>query len=110
MRDGFWKEDCIQRAFVEGAKWWQFHHNGSTMFGSERDDAEVEAVKRYGEPEVAGTPTLPHGVKAQEPDLDGVEYGSIERLPPTGSQCMFCGCTDGKHYKNCKRELANWGG
>lgn len=48
-KDGTWPQECPQRAFVEGAQWWQFHHNGSTMFGSERDEAETEAVKRYGE-------------------------------------------------------------
>lgn len=43
-----WPTDCVQRAFVEGAKWWQFTRNGSTMFGSERDQCEAEAVSRYG--------------------------------------------------------------
>jgi hypothetical protein len=46
--EGTWPKACIQRAFVDGAKWWQFHHNGSTMFGSERDEAEAEAIRRYG--------------------------------------------------------------
>ena len=48
--EGTWPSDCIQRAFVEGASWWQFKHNGSTMFSSERREAEKEAVRRYGEP------------------------------------------------------------
>jgi len=48
--EGTWPSDCIQRAFVEGASWWQFKHNGSTMFSSERHEAEKEAVRRYGEP------------------------------------------------------------
>lgn len=39
-------DDC-RRAFIEGAKWWQFHHNGSTMFSSEQDEAEAEANRRY---------------------------------------------------------------
>lgn len=51
MIQGTWPEDCKQRAFVDGAAWWQFHVNDSTMFGSERDKAEKEAVSRYGEPE-----------------------------------------------------------
>jgi hypothetical protein len=45
-----WPQDCVQRAFVDGARWWQFHHNGSTMFSSEREEAEEQAVRRYGEP------------------------------------------------------------
>lgn len=48
--DGTWPEHCEQRAFVDGAQWWQFHANGATAFPSERDEMEAEAVKRYGEP------------------------------------------------------------
>lgn len=50
MKEGTWPQECVQRAFVEGAKWWQFHHGGSTMFSSERAEAESEAIIRYGEP------------------------------------------------------------
>ena len=49
-KDGFWPDDCIQRAFVEGAKWWEFESTGFTMWQSDITDAEDEAVKRYGEP------------------------------------------------------------
>lgn len=48
--EGTWPADCVQRAFVAGAKWWQFVSGGSTMFPSERHQAEAEAVKRYGDP------------------------------------------------------------
>jgi hypothetical protein len=47
---GSWPLRCVQRAFVDGAAWWQFHRTGSTMFSTEREEAEDEAVKRYGEP------------------------------------------------------------
>ena len=47
---GSWPADCRQRAFVEGAAWWQFTANGSTMFPAERDMAEKEAVRRFGVP------------------------------------------------------------
>lgn len=47
---GWWPLDCLQRAFVAGAKWWQFHKHGSTAFAGERDEMEAEAVRRYGEP------------------------------------------------------------
>lgn len=50
IKQGTWPDDCVQRAFVAGAEWWQFRGHGSTMFGSERDEAEQEAVKRYGVP------------------------------------------------------------
>lgn len=47
---GSWPAECVQRTFVEGAAWWQFHTNGATMFSSERTEAEAEAVRRYGVP------------------------------------------------------------
>ncbi len=49
-KEGSWPQRCEQRAFVEGVRWWQFHAHGSTLFPSERDLAEAEAVRRYGEP------------------------------------------------------------
>jgi len=49
-KDGLWPDDCIQRAFVAGAKWWEFESTGFTMWDSDIIDAEDEAVKRYGEP------------------------------------------------------------
>jgi hypothetical protein len=48
---GTWPPGCVQRAFVAGVAWWQFHAQGSTLFSSERDEAEAEAVRRYGTPE-----------------------------------------------------------
>lgn len=46
---GTWPKDCLQRAFVDGASWWQFHKNGSTMFPSERDEAEAKAIATFGQ-------------------------------------------------------------
>jgi hypothetical protein len=40
----------VQRAFVDGAAWWQFKANGATAWSSERDEMEAEAIRRYGEP------------------------------------------------------------
>lgn len=48
--EGSWPMGCVQRAFVLGAKWWQFEANGATAFPSEVDQMEAEAVRRYGEP------------------------------------------------------------
>ena len=31
-------------------------------------------------------------------------YGGVERLPPTGPQCMYCGGLNGDHKEDCKRE------
>lgn len=49
-KEGVWPDQCLQRAFIEGAAWWQFHNGGSTMFPSEREEAEAEALRRYGDP------------------------------------------------------------
>lgn len=68
--DGCWPLDCNQRAFVDGAKWWQWQSQGSTMFPSEVDDAESEAVKRYGVIGVEGdthTATVGQGVRDRSP-------------------------------------------
>lgn len=46
--EGTWPELSLQRSFAEGAAWWQWRTAGSTMFPSERDEAETEAVRRYG--------------------------------------------------------------
>lgn len=48
--EGSWPASCVQRAFVDGAKWWQFHQSKFTAFPSEVDEMEAEAVRRYGEP------------------------------------------------------------
>lgn len=65
--EGTWPADYIGRSFVDGASWWQFHHNGSTMFVSEREEAEAEAERRYGPPlsPVEPTPEPPQGVNRQ---------------------------------------------
>jgi hypothetical protein len=47
---GSWPENCVQRSFVAGAKWWQFKANGATAFPSEVDEMEEEALRRYGSP------------------------------------------------------------
>ena len=46
---GLWANDDPRRLFVEGAAWWQFTANGSTMFDSERNAAEAEAARRFPE-------------------------------------------------------------
>ncbi len=47
---GTWPQDCVQRAFVAGAVWWLWQTTGATPWPQERDAAEQEAVRRYGEP------------------------------------------------------------
>ena len=47
--EGSWPENDIRRGFVAGARWWEFHKTGATMWPSDRDMAEAEAEKRYND-------------------------------------------------------------
>ena len=50
---GDWPEHCEQRAFVDGAKWWEYRKTGGTMWAQDVSIAEYVAVERYGEPSAA---------------------------------------------------------
>ena len=54
MADEKWSEDDLRRAFVEGAKWWEYYEVGATMWPSDVDLAEAEAEKRYPMGQPAG--------------------------------------------------------
>lgn len=45
---GAWGPNDLRRAFVAGAKWWEFRSTGATMWSSDRADCEAEAERRYG--------------------------------------------------------------
>ena len=47
MEIGYWPKDDLRRAFVAGAKWWEWHKEGATMWNSDVREAEDEAEKRY---------------------------------------------------------------
>jgi len=74
---GDWPEHCEQRAFVDGAKWWEFRKTGGTMWAQDVSIAEYVAVERYGEPGAASDGT---GQPAQN----------------TKALCR-CGCTFEQH-------------
>lgn len=44
---GAWPDDDLRRAFVAGAKWWEWHRQGATMWPSDVDRAEEEAERRF---------------------------------------------------------------
>ena len=56
--EGTLPEDDLRRAFVAGAKWWELHQTGATMWQSDRNLAEDEAERRYpnGKPAAAHLP------------------------------------------------------
>lgn len=45
--EGTLPADDLRRAFVAGAKWWEWHSTKATMWASDRDLAEAEAERRY---------------------------------------------------------------
>ena len=45
--EGTWPEDDLRRAFVAGAKWWEYESTGATMWNSDVNKAEKEAGFRY---------------------------------------------------------------
>lgn len=61
VRSGLWPTDCQQLAFVRGAQWWELEGHGATMWGSDRNKAEDEAIRRYGEPSIPAPPSAPTG-------------------------------------------------
>ena len=47
--EGTWPKDDLRRAFVEGAKWWEWYSSGGTMWNSDVTLAEKEAEEHYPE-------------------------------------------------------------
>ena len=45
---GSWPDHCLQRAFVAGAKWWEFERTGATMWQDDLSKAEQSAIDKYG--------------------------------------------------------------
>jgi hypothetical protein len=37
------ESDALIIAFVQGAAWWEYHQTKATMWGSDRERAEIEA-------------------------------------------------------------------
>lgn len=44
---GAWGPNDVRRAFVAGAKWWEFLQTSGTLWSSDRAKAEAEAERRY---------------------------------------------------------------
>lgn len=45
--EGTWPVTYLGRAFVKGAKWQEYSATGATMWASDRDRAEQEALRRF---------------------------------------------------------------
>ena len=71
------KKDVLIVAFVQGAKWWEYKSTGATMWPSDRDEAEAEAVDR-AKRGTLGVVLDPDKVKNQPPDLTAGEFNRGE--------------------------------
>ena len=99
---GCWPADCPQRAFAEGAAWWQYHAHNATMFPSEHDEAEIEAVRRYGVP-LKGT-----GGIIGESDLTELTDDRLSVTSPPyfedNEPCGYCSRQIGSHHQGWCRQ------
>lgn len=57
--EGTLPNNDLRRAFVAGAKWWEYHKAGATMWQSDSNLAEEEAERRYPD----GKPAAQHYIK-----------------------------------------------
>lgn len=42
-----WPEDDLRSAFLAGAKFWEFHQTGGTMWQSDQNEVGLKAEERY---------------------------------------------------------------
>jgi len=56
---GTWPEDDLRRAFVDGAKWWEYYTTAFTMWPSDRQLAEEEAERQYPNGKSGATRVIP---------------------------------------------------
>ena len=79
--EGSWPADDIRRVFVAGAKWWEFHSTGGTMWPSDVELTEIEATKRYA------VPTSRSSGQAKCCGFPDITWNHDH----TKSVCVFCG-------------------
>lgn len=71
---GSWPDQCLQRAFVEGAKWWEYKRTGATMWQDDQGKAEQAAIDKYGiDPIVASDRTVEDGLDISTFNLKNFE-------------------------------------
>ena len=78
MVEGTWPEDDLRRAFVAGAKWWEFYKTQFTMWPSDRDIAETEAERRYPGGAIRLIPHTADAACAQAGEVDGETRGAAD--------------------------------
>ncbi len=70
--DGWWPKTDLRRAFLDGAKWWEYVSRHGTMWQSDQNRAAAEAERRY-----------PNGVYDPTPapaSADAAPNGLLDRL------------------------------
>jgi len=75
VEEDYLKNDII-KAFIAGAKWWEYHSTESIMWQSDQNLAMIEAIKRYGSLEKLKKQQIPCGYSCSycgDPNCEGNE-------------------------------------
>lgn len=103
--EGTWPAHCEQRAFVEGAAWWEFRTAGATMWNDDRRCAEDEAVRRYGEP---GAPELGKVGALVAHLRKAADGAAVRRSPALMHQAADALCALRREVKEARRLVDHW--
>ena len=76
--EGKWPKNDIRRAFVAGAKWWEFHQTDCTMWQSDQRLAEAEAEKRYASQPVNAADEVTQG------EFQTTQFEGVKKCPTCG--------------------------
>lgn len=55
--EGYWPQNDLRRAFVKGAKWWEFEKTRFTMWPSDRNRVEQAAEEYYPKGKIKKCPS-----------------------------------------------------
>lgn len=118
------RELCLERLVPDGGKSWL----PVTIKG---EPIKTASAKKNPNTHPHGSPFAPRPISTNPSDWSGakavpisadtkdwkgskavplarpknsVTYGEVERLPPTGPQCMYCGGLNGVHKDDCQWE------
>ena len=92
---GSWPEKCLQRAFVDGAKWWEFQRTRAAMWQEDQGKAEQAAIDKYGIDPVV----VPSQIGADVFQLQS--EGRANRPAEDGFDIRSEGMLNGLFYRSC---------
>lgn len=94
--EGVWPANDPRRAFVEGAKWWEYEKEGATMWPSDRRLAEVEAQRRFEQGDWPATGDTETELIESEKSASWDALCAQVSKNYLGGLCPACGCHNDK--------------